>query len=103
MVREINWLTLFHEMCCRPRLAPRGLPISIPFRYFNCVSSHVIHGKVPKAPAARHPEKSELARASLPAHLTTQLPRIGASQPIGLGHGYSSSRLLTSIPSKTTS
>src|SRR5690348_8792510 len=87
MVHEINWHVLFHEMCCGPCLAACGLTISIPFGYFNGVSGHVIPSKVPKAPAACHSEKSELARASLPAHFTTQLPRIGASQPIGLGHG----------------
>src|SRR5947199_10708340 len=103
MVHEINWHVLFHEMSCGPRLVACGLTISIPFGYFNCVSCYVIPGKVPKAPAACHTEKSELARASLPAHLTTQLPRIGASQPVGLVHGYSSFRLLTSLPSKTTS
>src|SRR5262249_48576736 len=103
MVHEINWHFLFHEMSCVPRLTACGLAISIPFGYFNCISGHVIPGKVPKAAAACHSEKSELAMASLPAHLTTQLPRISASQPIGLGHGDSSFRLLTSILSKTTS
>src|SRR5262249_811161 len=103
MVHEINWHFLFHEMSGGPRLTACGLAISIPFGYFNCVSGHVIPGKVPKTPAACHSEKSELAMASLPAHLTPQLPRISASQPVGLGHGYSSFRLLTSFPSKTTS